>query len=266
MKITISAVGAVYHKCKPEWLEESLFSLINQSVNLDEIILVIDGPINSKLELSISKFSKKITVFKKKENEGLAKALNYGISKSSCGYILRYDTDDINSLDRVKVQIDILKKNPKLDILGSWVKEFGQSNLIRKLPIYNDEIYSYLKFRVAMNHPTVIYKKKVWQEIGGYPTNVFPEDYVFWLKAKKHNFIFENTPKCLVYMRTDVDFLERRRGYKYFKEELKYLLFCKKHKLLNTYDVIAQIFFKSIWRLLPIFIFKKIFYVLRKIF
>ena len=266
MNITISAVGAVYHKCEPEWLEESLSSLINQSVDLDEIILVVDGPINSELEFSINKFFKKITVLKKKKNEGLAKALNYGISKSSSNYILRYDTDDINSLDRVKVQLDILKRNPKLDILGSWVKEFGESNLIRKSPLSNDEIYSYLKFRVAMNHPTVIFKKKVWQEIDGYPTNVFPEDYIFWLKAKKKNFIFENTSNCLVFMRTDIDFLERRRGYNYFKEELNYLLFCKKHKLLNTYDVIIQFFFKSIWRLLPIYIFKKIFYILRKSF
>ena len=50
MNITISAVGAVYHKCEPEWVEKSLKSLINQSVDLDEIILVVDGPINSKLE------------------------------------------------------------------------------------------------------------------------------------------------------------------------------------------------------------------------
>ena len=51
--------------------------------------------------------------------------------------------------------------------------EFGYSKMIKKVPLENKKIYSFLNFRVAMNHSTVFFRKKVWSELGGYPENVF---------------------------------------------------------------------------------------------
>ena len=264
MSIDVSAVGAVYSGVKPEWLHESLESLLIGKNLLREVILVVDGYIPQQLEDVVDHYKREITVLRLNKNSGLANALNCGIKEASSTYILRFDSDDINCPDRVPNLCKFLQSNPDIDVLGSWVQEFGFSKQLRKTPLKHSEIIKYLGFRVAFNHPSVVYKKSVWEKIGGYRNDIFPEDYVFWLSARKLKMCFHNIPDVLVLMRTNEDFLERRRGYRYFKNEILLLRFSFKTGLLTFFEVMKQLIFKSIWRLLPLPVFKKLFTLIRK--
>ena len=112
-KIKISAVGSVYKNCEANWLEESLISVINQSEKLFEIILIIDGPILNSHELVLEKFKNQIILLRNKVNIGLAKSLNKGIKISKGNIIMRYDTDDINYIHRVKIMSKLIKRKSK---------------------------------------------------------------------------------------------------------------------------------------------------------
>jgi hypothetical protein len=90
----VSVIVPVYNVEK--YLEKCLDSLINQTLEDIEIIVVNDGsPDNS--QLIIDKYSKKYPNIIKsyiKENGGLSDARNYGIEKASGNYIGFVDSDD----------------------------------------------------------------------------------------------------------------------------------------------------------------------------
>jgi glycosyltransferase involved in cell wall biosynthesis len=253
--LRISAIGAVYAKERPSYLREALESIVSQKKDLHEIILVIDGEINENLQCIIDEFINEIKTVVLKNNLGLANALNAGISKSTGDYILRFDSDDINLPDRVFKLKKYASDNPNIDIIGSWIKEFGLSNSTRHLPSSNSEIYKMMNLRCPVNHPSVMFKKQVWIKNDGYDINVFPEDYLFWLKARFNEMTFHNIQESLVLMRTNEDFYLRRRGLNYLFKEVKFLIKAKRSSLLKSKFLILQVLIKIPIRLLPNLIF-----------
>ncbi|MDO4379189.1 MAG: glycosyltransferase [Erysipelotrichia bacterium] len=91
--VKVSVIVPVYNV--EEYLERCLLSLVNQSLQDMEIIVVNDGsPDNS--QTIIEKFAAKYKNIKSyiKENGGLSDARNYGIKKAVGEYIAFVDSDD----------------------------------------------------------------------------------------------------------------------------------------------------------------------------
>ena len=74
---------SVYKKEKAEYLKLALDSVINQTLKPDEIVLVQDGELSKELYAVIKRYKQKYpNVFKTyalKQNQGLGKALNFGM-------------------------------------------------------------------------------------------------------------------------------------------------------------------------------------------
>lgn len=250
----ISAVGAVYKNDEPNWVEEAIVSLLNQTYKIDEIILVVDGPIPTNLTAVLKRYKEDLKLITVSTNKGLANALNIGIKEAKNEFILRFDSDDINVKTRVEKTIQKLEEFnfSKYYIIGSLVKEFGYSNGIRKVPENDDQIKKQLAFRSVVNHPTVLFSKDIFTQIGGYELNVFPEDYFFWLKAKKNGVYFYNIQQPLVLMRTNKDFYKRRSGKEYLAKEIRFLRLAHKSKLINSKCLIINLSLRIPLRLLPL--------------
>ena len=121
----ISVIMSCY-KSNSKWLEESIKSVILQTFNNFEFIIINDGS-NKKDELILKnykKIDKRIKIINKKINTGLADSLNLGIKSSKGKWIARVDVDDISDKNRLEKQIKFLEKNPKYIFLGTF------SNLI----------------------------------------------------------------------------------------------------------------------------------------
>lgn len=258
MRNTISGVGAIYHGTNANELEECINSLLNQTCPLNEIIIVIDGFISKDTELIVSKYQKYLLVIRNSVNSGLGHALNIGISKANGNWIMRFDTDDVNILTRVEILRKTISNYPNVDVFGSYIQEFGFSDTTKKVPLSDKNIKRYLKFHVPLNHPSVIFKKEYWLDVGGYPENIFPEDYVFWLKGKKIGKIFKNIPFVTVNMRISKGLIDRRRGMNYFIAEIKYLQYCWENELLSASDIFIQSLIKLPLRLFPTIIFRTV--------
>ena len=56
--LPFSVAMCVYEKDNPQWFETALRSIINQSLEPDEIVLVVDGPISPELECVVNKYFK----------------------------------------------------------------------------------------------------------------------------------------------------------------------------------------------------------------
>lgn len=77
------------------WLEECLDSLLNQTYENIEVILINDGSTDSSLDICevYAKKDSRIQVFSQ-ENKGQATARNHGLEKVTGDYILFMDSDD----------------------------------------------------------------------------------------------------------------------------------------------------------------------------
>ena len=179
MDYRFSVLISVYYKEIPRYLDRALQSITDdQILKPNEIVLIKDGPLTKELDEVIGKFKKKYpNLFKivtLEKNYGLGKALNVGLENCTYELVARMDGDDISKPERFKKQIEIFQKNPKLDIVGSWIDEFIEKGeeitvrSIRKVPETSEEIYQRLKSICAFNHPTVMYRKSKIIEVGSY--------------------------------------------------------------------------------------------------
>lgn len=221
-----SVLLSVYHKEKPEFFEQSLESIYNQTVKADEWVIVKDGPISAELQAVINKYKGLDGVVIKevplKENRGLGIALSTGIQQCSNELVARMDTDDIALPNRFELQLAEFEKNPDLDMCGGHIIEFEEdpSKPIaeRKVPLTQEAIIKFQKKRTAFNHMTVMYKKSKVLEAGGYQHVPLMEDNMLWVNMLLRGAVCMNIDDYLCFARTNRNMIARRGGLSYFKK------------------------------------------------
>ena len=224
-----SVCTSVYKNDKPEFVRVALDSmLVNQSVKPTEIVLVQDGPVPDGLSLLLSEYETKypevMNVIRLEKNGGLGNALKLGVENAKHDICARMDSDDICLPDRFEKQLTYLEANPECDIVGGQITEFidRPDNVIgkREVPCGNDAIYQYMRSRCALNHPTVMFRKKAVLDAGNYQDWFWNEDYYMWIRMMEQGCVFANLPDVLVNMRSGLDQYGRRGGKKYFDSEI----------------------------------------------
>lgn len=254
-----SVLLSVYHKENPEFLQCSIDSICNQTLNPDEIVLVKDGPLTDSLERviqeSCKKYPNKIIIVPLKKNNGLGIALNEGLKHCTHEIVARMDTDDIAKPERFEKELAILEKYHNIDVVGSWVDEFIDSpkNIIatRKVPEAQKQIRQYSKFRTPVNHPSVVFRKKAVIAAGGYQDIKLYEDYDLWVRMMKNGALFYNIQESLLLFRITENTYKRRGGLKYATTEFNFIKKLHSTHYLSTFEFIVSILFHTIIRLIP---------------
>ncbi len=216
---------SVYQKERPGYLRAALQSMLEQTLLPDEIVLVCDGPLTEGLEQVIDEFSQQILVVRLPRNHGLGYALAEGLRHCRNELIARMDSDDISVRERCAWQVDHLKAHPDVDVLSGTLAEFkGECRTAdeavehivsyKKVPVSDQEIKSYIKYRNPVNHPCVMFKKSKVLAAGGYQPCSFFEDYDLWVRMYLEGHTFANLRETLLYMRVD-DMHKRRGGVRY---------------------------------------------------
>jgi glycosyltransferase involved in cell wall biosynthesis len=243
----------------PQFLR-SFKSIFKQSLKPDEIIILIDGPIDKQIKNFLS-IQKKIKIFESKKNIGLGRILKIGVKISRYNFIARADSDDYSLPNRFKTQINFLKKNSEVDILGSNVEEVFNNNIYaaRKLPTQHNMIVKMMKYRNPINHPSVVFRKKTIVKCGNYLALKNFEDYFLWVRALKIGAKFANINKILVRMTVNDSFYKRRKGISYLYNYTNFLIKILKIKFINIFYFIILFLTRLFLVLLPMFFFR-IFY------
>jgi lipopolysaccharide/colanic/teichoic acid biosynthesis glycosyltransferase/glycosyltransferase involved in cell wall biosynthesis len=220
---------SVYAKERPEFLLESVMSMLNQTLKPNEILILKDGQLSFELEEVLDRLSsshENIRIVGFDENRGLGPVLADGVKLAKNDLIARMDSDDISNPERCELQLNEFVKDPSLDVVGSNVTEFidKPNNIIaqRVMPKTNSEIVSFSKKRNPLAHPSVMFKKETVLEAGNYRDFKQCEDYDLWIRMIKNGAKCHNIQKFLVYMRISPDFYARRGGLTYVKHILKF--------------------------------------------
>ena len=216
-----SFLMSVYHKEKPEHLDLSIESMLNQSIKPDEIIIVKDGPLTKELDKTISKYVSKykriFTIIPLKQNVGLGLALNEGLKASRNELVARMDSDDICKPTRCEKQLEQFEKDKNLVICGTNIDEFNGNieNITghRVVPEKMEDIYNFSKRRSAFNHPTVMYKKSKVLENNGYSNLRRNQDVDLFGRMIYSGCKAYNIQESLLWFRSDDDLAKRRKSW-----------------------------------------------------
>lgn len=216
-----SVLMSLYIKEKPEYLRLAVQSMVDQTVQPDEIIIVKDGQITMELQAVLDKYQSKYpTLFNivgYEKNRGLGLALNYGLEHAKNELVARMDTDDISKPDRCEKQLKRFEQRPELAIVGTWVDEFTVSPeqvvSTRAVPTGSDSIYNFAKKRSAFNHPAVMYRRSAVLKQGGYADLRRNQDVDLFGRMLFAGEKSENIGEALLWFRSNDDLAKRRKSW-----------------------------------------------------
>ncbi|MEX9863982.1 glycosyltransferase [Providencia manganoxydans] len=211
-KKLISVIMSVYNESVDEIIK-STNSIINQTYQNIEFIIIIDNPNNHEVNdylFDLSNKNSKIKLFFNDSNKGLVWSLNFALTKVQGDYIARMDADDISFLDRLIEQKKYLEEN-NLDLIGSNVKIINEDNIdIGIMVPPTKQLDKAVLFKTIAFHPTWFGKIEVFKKLKGYRDLKHVEDYDFLLRAIKLGFKVSNIKKELLYYRVRSNSISNR--------------------------------------------------------
>lgn len=225
----ISVIMPIYNS--ENFLDEAISSILNQTFTDFELIAINDASTDNSLSI-IKKYAnddERVIIINNDINNGFITNLNRGIKIAKGKYIARMDSDDIANSERFVKQIEILENNPKIGIVGSWVKELNSKNIF-KYPINHESIHKYLLVGSPIGHPAAMIRKSVLLNNNFYynPEYVVAQDYELWSRLLEVTEGY-NIPLELLYW----------RKHNNQRSETK-----KAEKFNNTFKISKEIFEK----------------------
>ena len=254
-----SVLMSVYYKENPEWLRQSIESMLNQTIITNDFVIIKDGKLTNELDEVISEYYEKYPdifhIIELESNVGLGSALAIGVEECKNELIARMDSDDISIKDRCERQLEKFREQPELDVIGSNIAEFiddiNNVQAYRILPQTDEEIKKFARRRNPFGHPSVMLKKSKVVEAGNYRSYYLVEDYDMWVRMIENGANCYNFEEILVFMRISEDFYKRRGGIKYLNSILKF----KKEQFNNGFyskkDFIVSSFAHIVMCLIP---------------
>lgn len=180
-------------------------SILNQTYRNFEFIIIDDAStdLTSKIISDFGKEDRRIILLRNKKNVGVTKSLNIAISKASGKYIVRMDADDWSYPDRLKLQMELMEKNPHVVVSGSYV-EVCDSNLkvmyVRKYHLGDKEIRKHIFRYSPFAHPATIWVAKILKQERYNETLTTCQDYELYFRMGKRG-KFMNLDKELLKLR-----------------------------------------------------------------
>ena len=175
----ISVIIPTYNRA--EFLANTIESVLNQTVEADEIIVVDDGS-DDKTKGVVEQYPLKY-IYQK--NSGVSSARNRGIREASNDFICFLDSDDIWERNKLEVQIEFHKTNP--NILLSYTDEiwFFNTKEIKQNKNQKKGQNSFLDnlSLCKIGASTVMLHKSIFDKVDLFDESLkVCEDYDLWLR------------------------------------------------------------------------------------
>ena len=179
-----------YYK-KKEYILKTINSVLNQSYNNYEIIIIYDDENLSDLDYleKLFKSEKKIKIIKNSRTVGAGFSRNKGIENANGEFIAFIDADDTWKKYKLENQINFMKKknlkftHTPYEIIDKNDKVLGE-RISKNFEKVDDLIKS-----CDIGLSTVIIKKEIIDYQTTFPNLKTKEDFVLWLKILKKNIL-----------------------------------------------------------------------------
>ena len=255
----VSVVINIWGNDNEDPLVRSLRSIQRQNYKPDEVLVVIDGPINERLDKIIEDFAKTASFLVKRIHlpiaSGLWNARNVGIRSAAHEFIAVHDADDVMHPDRLRIQLEQIM-NAEIDVLGSPVYEFdaiSERVLGLRMLSGNDQLTKKMLWQNVINHSSVMLRKSAVVGVGGYRNVHLAEDYDLWLRLMCAGKNLCTSDLVLQAFAVDSQLSRRRGGTKFIASEFALHRLVRSLKLQNILVSWVRLTLRLAYRLGPKF-------------
>lgn len=231
------------YNTKKEQLKQAIESILNQTYDNLEFIIIDDCSNEENIKLIESYEDNRIRLIRNGKNLGLAASLNKGIELATTNYIIRMDTDDIAKIDRIEKQVKFAENNPQYSIISGRANFFDDKGIYYTTPKRGEVNKNDFIKGTPFVHPTMLLKKEDIEKIGGYPLYRRCQDYAMAMSMYANGFKGYIMDDILIDYRMDTD------GYK--KKKFKYRMLESKIRF-HYYRKLKISIFQYIYCIKPI--------------
>ncbi len=203
-------------------LEEALESLRDQTFPDFEIIAVDDGSTDETgvILQSWQAHDERLRLIRQ-AHAGIIAALNCGLAACRAPLVARMDGDDRCHPERLERQVAFMVAHPEIDVAGCLVEGFPPGQVREGYRIYmnwlnslveEDDIRREIFVESPLAHPSVIFRRAVIEQAGGYQEHGWAEDYDLWLRLYLSGGRFGKLPQVLLSWREHPERLTRHDG------------------------------------------------------
>ena len=200
-KPLVSVVMSIYNT--ERYLTQAIESILSQTLGNFELILVNNGSTDktSQIIYKFKKEDKRIRLINNRKKLRIGESLNNAIDQAKSDIIARMDPDDISLPNRLEVQYAFIQTHPNVAIVGNdiiIIDEYGKVIGKRTYPTTSNGLKKMLFRYSSFAHPTVMFKKQPFKEVGGYDPDKHPcEDIDLWFRLGR-NHAFASIPFFLL--------------------------------------------------------------------
>ena len=189
-------------------LPEALESLRAQSFQDTEVIAVDDGSSDGTARV-LEEWKGRLhglRVFTTPPR-GIVPALQLALSEARAPYLARMDGDDRSAPRRMELQVQRLREDTSLGMVGSLVRIFPEEERQEGLEVYqewinslvtHEEISRDLYVECPLAHPSIMMRREELVALGGYEDRGWPEDYDLVLRYAAAGRRLEKIPEVLL--------------------------------------------------------------------
>jgi glycosyltransferase involved in cell wall biosynthesis len=185
-----------------QYIAETLGSLLNQTYKNFEIIIVDDASTDKTPQIIRQFNDSRINLIVNTNHSGIAACRNQAIHIAKGLFIANADADDLYHPNRLETQVNFLKNNPKISVVGTSMQYMGSPKVWHP-PTQHQHIVAALMQSSSISHPSAMFKSEVFTKhnISYQPQYVYLEDYKLWQDIANANLFIANIPKVLMQYR-----------------------------------------------------------------
>jgi glycosyltransferase involved in cell wall biosynthesis len=181
-------------------LADAIRSVIAQSFGDWELVLMDDGSTDDSLDLARSVCDPRVRVVSDGRHLGLSARLNQIAGLARAELVARMDADDMMRFDRLAAQVDYLKRNPAVDVVGTgmYILDAGGQPVAKRLPSSVPLSVRRALVGAWLMHATVMGRRDWFRRN---PYDLFyerAEDFELWLRTYDRS-RFAVLPDCYYY-------------------------------------------------------------------
>ena len=169
------------------FLQQSIESIVNQTLEDFEFVILNDASTDGS-ETVLREWEQKdarIHVHHSERRLGLSESSNLVTSKARAQLVARMDADDVSDRDRLRRQLEILRNNDDVVLVGTLSDGIDQSGrTVRGRDRWRVVRHSMFP---PFPHGSAMFRRKVFEEVGGYGPNTVgyeDQDLFFRLAAR----------------------------------------------------------------------------------
>ncbi len=138
------------------FIGETLASILGQTFSDLEVLVIDDASPDNTVDVVSAIKDSRIRLIRNESNLGVAHTRNKAAALARGQYITPHDQDDLSEPTRFEKQIALLEANPTINVVGSWVRTFGDSDEVWQYPVHVEDLKCRFLFGCEIAHTSAV--------------------------------------------------------------------------------------------------------------